>query len=62
MTAASLLRSARGSHGLSQRALADRARVAQPRIADIEAGQHDTTVRRLEHLLATLGQRIAVLQ
>ncbi len=61
MTAASLLRSARGSHGLSQRALADRARVAQPRIADIEAGQHDTTVRRLEHLLATLGQRIAVL-
>ncbi|MUH46731.1 MAG: helix-turn-helix domain-containing protein, partial [Actinobacteria bacterium] len=61
MTAASLLRSARGSHGLSQRALADRAQVAQPRIADIEAGAHDTTVRRLEHLVASLGQRIAVL-
>lgn len=61
MTAASLLRSARGSHGLSQRALADRSRVAQPRIAEIEAGAHDTTVSRLEQLLASLGQRVAVL-
>jgi transcriptional regulator with XRE-family HTH domain len=61
MTAASLLRTARASRGLSQRALADRSQVAQPRIAEIEAGAHDTTVSRLEQLLASLGQRIVVL-
>lgn len=61
MTSSTLLRAARGAGGLSQRALADKAGIPQPRIADIEAGAHDTTVGRLEELLAPLGQRITFL-
>lgn len=60
-TAAALLRTARHDRGLSQRALADRARVRQPGIADIETGAHDTTVDRLEQLLAPLGYRVSAL-
>jgi transcriptional regulator with XRE-family HTH domain len=59
--AADLLRTARYTQGASQRELARVAAVGQPRIADIESGAHDTTVDRLDHLLAALGQRIAVL-
>jgi len=59
MSAASFLRTARTSRGLSQRALAQRANVRQPGIADIESGTHDTTLSRLEELLAALQYRLA---
>lgn len=61
MSAASLLRGARGARGQSQRALARAARVRQPRIATIESGAHDTSVGRLEQLVACLGQRVTLL-
>jgi len=58
MSAASFLRTARTSRGMSQRALAQRANVRQPGIADIESGAHDTTLSRLEELLAALQYRL----
>ncbi|MEZ5117186.1 MAG: helix-turn-helix domain-containing protein [Candidatus Nanopelagicales bacterium] len=61
MSAPELLRAARSSRAVSQRELARRAQIAQPRIAEVEAGRHDTTVSRLEQLLAAMGQRLVVL-
>jgi len=61
MLSSALLRSARETRGLTQRELAKAARIAQPRIADIESGAHDTTVGRMEQLLAPLGQRVTIL-
>lgn len=61
MPAASLLRSTRTSHGLSQRALATAAGVRQPGVAAVESGAEDATVSRLEHLLAELGSQLSVL-
>lgn len=58
MSASSLLRTARHSQGASQRALARLAHVSQPGIAAIESGAHDTTVSRLEELLAALNHQI----
>jgi transcriptional regulator with XRE-family HTH domain len=58
VTAAALLRAARQARGLSQRGLATRADVRQPRIAEIESGRHDTTFSRLEELLAPLEYRL----
>ena len=55
MTAARLLRRARRSAGLSQRALADRAGVPQPAVARIEAGAVSPRVNTLEALLAAAG-------
>ena len=60
MSASLLLRAARQAHGTSQRELAEAARVSQPGIAAIESGAHDTTVSRLEQLLAALGQRVVL--
>ena len=60
MSASLLLRAARQAHGTSQRELAEAASVSQPGIAAIESGAHDTTVSRLEHLLAALGQPLHV--
>ncbi|MDP2014838.1 MAG: helix-turn-helix transcriptional regulator, partial [Actinomycetota bacterium] len=61
MSASSFLRSARGGAGVSQRQLALDSRVTQPAIAVIESGSHDTSVSRLEQLLASLGQRVVLL-
>ena len=60
MSASLLLRAARQAHGTSQRELAEAASVSQPGIAAIESGAHDTTVSRLELLLAALGQRVVL--
>ena len=49
--AARLLKHARKRAGLSQRALAARARVPQPYIARIESGRSDPTVSSLSRLL-----------
>ncbi len=61
MSASDLLRAARSVRGVSQRSLAKTSRVPQSRISDIEVGAHDTTVSRLEELLAPLGQRVTLL-
>jgi len=61
MSAANLLRTARGSRGLTQRALAARAQVRQPGIADIESGTHDATFARLDELLSALHYRLSPL-
>lgn len=61
MSASSLLRTARHSRGVSQRALAQAAHVSQPGIAAVESGTHDATFDRLDLLLAPLGQRVTLL-
>jgi transcriptional regulator with XRE-family HTH domain len=61
MSASSLLRLARHQRGASQRTLARLANVSQPGIAAVESGAHDTTVSRLEQLLAALNQQIILL-
>lgn len=55
MTPASLLALARGRAGLTQRALARRARTAQSVIARIEKGSTSPSWRTLEHLLRSAG-------
>lgn len=59
--AAPLLRQARRSRKLSQRALAQRAASHQPAIAAIETGKHDASVATLDRLVSATGQRLAVL-
>jgi transcriptional regulator with XRE-family HTH domain len=61
MSASAILRTARSARSLSQRALADASHVSQPRIADIESGAHDTSVSRLEELLAALNHQVALI-
>ena len=56
-----LLRSARRSGGLSQRALAERAHVHQPAIAAIERGTKDARVAHLDRLLRGAGHRLTTL-
>jgi len=56
-----LLRSARSSRGLSQRALAAAARIHQPRIAALESGTEDATVGRLTALLSKLGTQLTLI-
>jgi predicted transcriptional regulator len=58
MTAARLLRQARRRAGLSQRALASRAGVAQPAIARIERGAVSPRIETLEDLLAAAGHAL----
>ena len=60
MSASGILRSARTSRGISQRALAQAARVRQPGVAAVESGSEDATVSRLEHLLNELGSQLTV--
>lgn len=55
MIAWALLREARARAGLSQRALAERAGVAQSEIARIENGRQEPGFARLEHLLRAAG-------
>jgi transcriptional regulator with XRE-family HTH domain len=55
MTAWALLREARATAGLSQRALAELAGVAQSEIARIENGRQEPSFSRLEQLLRAAG-------
>lgn len=61
MTTAQLVREARRGSGLSQRALARRAGLHQPALADIERSAHDTRGSQLERLVNAAGYRLAVL-
>lgn len=60
MEASTSLREARRDAGLSQRALARRARVPQPAIARIEQGRVTPRVDTLTHLLAACGRELAL--
>lgn len=60
-SAARLLRQARRGGELTQRDLSVRSRVRQPAIATVESGAHDSTVDRLERLVAGTGHRLAIL-
>src|SRR6478735_6824407 len=55
MSAWALLREARAEAGLSQRALAERAGVAQSEIARIENGRQEPSFARILHLLRSAG-------
>ncbi len=55
------LLAARTSRGLSQRALAARARDHQPTISALENGDHDPSVAHLGRLLAATGYRLVAL-
>lgn len=59
--AAQLVRTARRASGLSQRALAGRARVSGSAIADVERSAHDPGSASLERLLGATGHRLCVL-
>ena len=59
--AAQLLRTARRSCGLSQRALTGRARVGGSAVADVERSAHDPGTGALEHLLEATGHRLCAL-
>ena len=61
MSTAQLVREARRGGGLTQRALAVRARVHQPTLADIERSAHDTRGWLLDRLVNGAGYRLAVL-
>ena len=56
-----MLRTARHAAGLSQRALAQRARVPQPTIAAIESGHQDPRYETLATLVAACGREITTL-
>ena len=60
MDAATALREARRTSGLTQRALATRAGVPQPSVARIESGAVMPRVDTLDRLLAACGARLAV--
>ncbi len=59
--AAQLLRSARRGSGLTQRALAGRARVGGSAVADVERSAHDPGTGSLEHLLEATGHRLCAI-
>lgn len=59
--AARLLWGARRAAGLSQRALAQRAKVPQPTIAAIERGRQDPRFETLLSLVEACGQELAAL-
>lgn len=54
------LRAARHRAGLSQRALAERARTSQAAIAAYESGRKDPTTGTFSRLLAATGARLVV--
>lgn len=58
MGAAELIRTARRRHGLTQQALARRARTSQRHISRIERGEISPSVDTLERLLAAMGERL----
>ena len=57
-----MLRAARARAGLTQRALAKRARLAQPTIAAIESGKHDPRYRTLTRLLAACDHELDIVR
>ena len=59
--AAQLVRAARRGAGLSQRALAGRARVSGSAVADVERCAHDPGSESLERLLEAVGHRLCAL-
>ncbi len=61
MTTAQLVREARRGGGLTQRALAAKAGITQPSLADIERSAHDTRVASLNHLIGAAGYRLFLL-
>lgn len=61
MDASRLLRAARARARLSQRALAERAGMPQPTIADIEKGKQDPRYRTLDRLLRACGHELDIL-
>ena len=61
MTTAQLVREARRGAGLTQRALAAKAGIAQPAIAAIESSVHDTRAGSLDHLAGAAGYRLFLL-
>ena len=60
MEAATALRSARRSRGISQRALALASGVPQPNLCEIETGGADVTVNRCNRVLRSLGSQLTV--
>lgn len=58
MSASVLLRASRLSRGISQAALAARARTSQPDVSSIESGKRIPTVDTLERLLQQTGHRL----
>jgi transcriptional regulator with XRE-family HTH domain len=58
MAASTLLKSSRIAGGITQGALAARARTSQPEISTIESGKRVPTVETLERLLRQTGHRI----
>lgn len=59
-TAGALLRSARLSAGLTQRAVAERAGTAQSVVARVESGVTDPSVGTLRRLMAATGHDLAL--
>ena len=59
--AAQLVRTARRGIGLSQRALAERARVSGSAVADVERSAHDPGSDSLKRLLEAAGHRLCAL-
>lgn len=59
--AAQLVRTARRGAGLTQRALADRARISGSAVADVERSAHDPGSESLERLLEATGHRLCAL-
>jgi transcriptional regulator with XRE-family HTH domain len=59
--AAELVRAARRSSGLTQRALAARARISGSAVADVERSAHDPGSESLERLLRAAGHRLCIL-
>jgi len=56
--AADLLRRARRSAGLTQRALARRSKIPQPTIAAIETGRQDPRFKTLRSLIESCGREV----
>jgi len=59
ISASTLLREARVAAGLSQRALAGRARTSQARISRIESGAEDPSYGQLERLITACGLELS---
>lgn len=60
MLAATILRTAREASGLTQRALAQRAKDHQPTISALERGSHDPGLEHLQRLLVATGHRLVL--
>jgi transcriptional regulator with XRE-family HTH domain len=60
MTAGELVASVRNRHGLSQRALAVRARTSQAWISRVERGEVSPSVESLERLLRVMGEDLVL--